>query len=356
MTSDPAVAVNTDGRIEVFILGGDSALWQIEQSSAGNPFGSFTSLGGSLTGNPAVAVNANGNLEAFARGVDGSLWHTIQVSADSPQWTGFASLGGFITSDPSVAVNTDGRVEAFARGGDNALWHIWQSTAGGAWGQWYTLGGTLSGGVTPALNTDGILAAFANYADNSLWYMAQTSPGNWSAPPSNSPLSILSAASRAATNQATAESAAVAPTPTPTGAGSTGQAAPSVETAASNAPSLGLHCTPGVITAGSTVTCELAVTASAQPVPVTLTSNSAQVLVPPVVTTARESIQPAVSGPEQCGFRTAVGRDRGHVWHPDGSGYDSLDGALRSCRNGSEEPDGKGRGANLVPGERGRCR
>ena len=46
-----------------------------------------------------------------------------------------------------------------------------------------------------------------------------------------------------------------------------------------------LHCSPGTITAGGAVTCELLIPASAQSVGVPLTSSSGQVLIPAVVTT-----------------------------------------------------------------------
>jgi uncharacterized protein (TIGR03437 family) len=65
--------------------------------------------------------------------------------------------------------------------------------------------------------------------------------------------------------------------------GSTGRNTPSSSSPGNSVSSL--LCSPGVIFAGGTVTCDLLVTASSQSVPVTLSSSSDQVLIPAVVTT-----------------------------------------------------------------------
>ncbi len=122
-----AAARNVDGRLEMFGVGTDQALWHIWQTVPhGGPWSAWASLGGAITSEPAVAVNTDGRLEVFARGTDNALWHIWQTVAHAGPWSAWASLGGSITSEPAVAVNTDGRLEAFARGTDHALWHIWQ--------------------------------------------------------------------------------------------------------------------------------------------------------------------------------------------------------------------------------------
>jgi acylphosphatase len=137
-----SVGNNEDGRLEVFGVGADSALWHIWQTAPNGAWSDWGTLGGILTSEPEVIRNDDGRLEAFARGTDDALWHIWQT-APNGAWSGWSSLGGIITSDPTIARNADGRLEAFARGTDDALWHIWQTAPNGAWSGWSSLGGKL---------------------------------------------------------------------------------------------------------------------------------------------------------------------------------------------------------------------
>jgi acylphosphatase len=185
ITSDPAAALNSDGRVEVFARGTDGALWHIWQTVAhAGPWSAWASLGGVITSSPAVELNSDGRLEVFARGTDHALWHIWQTVAHTASWSAWASFGGSITSDPGVALNSDGRLEVFARGTDGALWHVWQTVAhGGPWSTWSSLGGVITSDPAVALNSDGRLEVFARGTDNSLCHIWQTAPhaGPWSA-------------------------------------------------------------------------------------------------------------------------------------------------------------------------------
>ena len=89
----------------------------------------WTSLG--LMSDPAAAVNIDGRLEVFARGADAGLWHKWQTSAGG-SWSNRAPLGIInqdtvleLSSDPIVEINLDGRLEVFsARGGQRAVAHL----------------------------------------------------------------------------------------------------------------------------------------------------------------------------------------------------------------------------------------
>jgi hypothetical protein len=183
IASDPVVVSNADGRLEVFIIGTDRALWHMAQTVRNTcdpaAWTGWSSLGGVFTSDPAAAVNSDGRLEVFARGSDNALWHRSQASPGSGTWGGWSSLGGVFTSDPAAAVNSDGRLETFARGSDNAIWHRSQVSPGsGTWTNWSSLGGVLTGGPAAAMNLDGRLELFARGSDNALWHRSQTSPGS----------------------------------------------------------------------------------------------------------------------------------------------------------------------------------
>jgi hypothetical protein len=94
----PAIAQNADGRLEVFMVGSDQRLhhrWQTSRNSTTgiwdwyrqwDPFGKQQ---WPLSSNPAVARNADGRLEVFMVGSDGQFYHTWQTSPNnSSQWSG----------------------------------------------------------------------------------------------------------------------------------------------------------------------------------------------------------------------------------------------------------------------------
>ena len=191
--SYPVAGQNDDGRLEAFVIGSDNALWHKWQSTPGGNWGGWSSLGKPSIANaffiPFVRKNDDGRLEVFTVGTDGALWHLWQV-APNGTWSNWTSLSNPATatvqSAPSVRKNKDGRLEAFNIGSDGALWHIWQMSPGGAWGSWESLGmpsGSviLSAGPNVVENVDGRLEAFAGGLDNALWHAWQVSPGgNWS--------------------------------------------------------------------------------------------------------------------------------------------------------------------------------
>jgi C1A family cysteine protease len=145
------------------------------------PWGGWASQGGVLTTEPVVAQNADGRLEVFVRGTDNAMWHKWQT-APSNGWSGWASRGGVLTSVPALGRNHDGRLEAFVRGTDNACWHMWQTAPNGNWSGWAFLGGALAGRAAVAQNADGRLEVFVRGApDNALKHRWQTAPSNgWS--------------------------------------------------------------------------------------------------------------------------------------------------------------------------------
>ena len=87
----PAIAQNADGRLEIFMLGSGRQLyhrWQTEPSSSNqwslNP--DWTKFGPErwpLSSNPAIARNKNGKLEVFMMGSDRQLYHSWQTAAGS---------------------------------------------------------------------------------------------------------------------------------------------------------------------------------------------------------------------------------------------------------------------------------
>jgi hypothetical protein len=177
--SDPAVILNADGWLEVFVRGIDNALYHRWQSSAepSAPWSGTYRLGGSMASKPVAARNADGRLEVFYRGSDNALWHQWQLAGGG--WSEPHSLGGYLTSDPAVGQNADGRLEVFVRGSDAALYHRWQGGPIAGWSDWDPLGGFCVGNPTVARNKDGRLEVFVHGANDTLRHRWQlgSAPG-----------------------------------------------------------------------------------------------------------------------------------------------------------------------------------
>jgi RHS repeat-associated protein len=192
ITSDPVVARNADGRLEVFARGTDSALWHNWQTAPGGGWAGWAPVapGSAITSDPVVEINADGRLEVFARGTDNALWRNSQTAPGGHGWYGWVSVGGAFF-DPAaardvavVARNADGRLEAFARGTDRALWHNRQTTPGDGWAGWVPAapGSAITSDPVVGINADGRLEVFARGTDGALWHNWQTAPGGpgWS--------------------------------------------------------------------------------------------------------------------------------------------------------------------------------
>ena len=91
----PAVGRNADGRLEVFVIGGNGALYRQWQTTPGGAWSNWDHRGGDqLVGsNLAVAKNRNGELEVFVIGGDGALYHQWQTNIGGP-WTTWNKRGG----------------------------------------------------------------------------------------------------------------------------------------------------------------------------------------------------------------------------------------------------------------------
>jgi hypothetical protein len=194
--SPPRVGVNSDGRLEVFVVGLDRTLWHNWQASGG--WSGWYTLGGSLLGEGgvdggglAVDRNAYGALEVFAVWTDHSLRHNWQLTPGGA-WSGWVSLGGIVYDAPSIARYSDGRLEVFAEWQGGVPWHIWQLRPAGAWSGWASLGvpiagQSINGSPVVAMNAYGrpevFVSSFTNDSDPnplSLWHTWLNPNGLWS--------------------------------------------------------------------------------------------------------------------------------------------------------------------------------
>jgi hypothetical protein len=190
-----AVGANADGRLEVVVPGvstaGEVAMWHRWQLTGGGRWSDWASLGrpgGQLGpgGVPVLAQNQDGRLELFTVGDDRAVWRRRQQPLGGG-WSAWESLGskagGF--AEVGVGANADGRLELFATLHDGTdLWHRRQTAPNNGWAPWASLGSVATGTIqAPALvaNADGRLELFLRTPDTGgLYQLSQKTPnGGW---------------------------------------------------------------------------------------------------------------------------------------------------------------------------------
>jgi hypothetical protein len=171
-TSDPdATSAGPGYAAEVFVRGGDNAVWQMWQ-------GGLVSLGGSCSSGPAAAFSATARLDVFCVGTDGAVYQRTWV-AGRGWYRGWFTVGGAGTSDPDAAWPGPGYLpQVFVRGQDNAVWQMWWDGK-----QWIkaSLGGSCTSGPSAAYSGPTRLDVFCRGGDLSYWHKVWTASRGWTA-------------------------------------------------------------------------------------------------------------------------------------------------------------------------------
>lgn len=171
LSSEPGVAAWGPNRLDVFVRGMDDALWH--RWWDGNAWGGWERFDGSVMSGPALASWSANRLDLFAQGSDSSLWHRWW---DGHSWSGWEGLGGVLTSSPAAVSWGPNRIDVFVRGTDNAAWR--QSWTGSGWTGWAAQGGSFAPGVAVASRSPVHLDLFSRGLDGSLWRQSFDS-GSW---------------------------------------------------------------------------------------------------------------------------------------------------------------------------------
>ena len=186
--SSPAVIPDNDGRLNVFVVGGDNAIWWDKQNAPGGSWMGWTKITGTTAKSgeaPTAILNASGSLEVFYNNTTNSevchFWQTTSGGSDWT-WTGQNALGGGgNVSGLSASRNFDGRLDVSVVGSDHNVWHNWQVTAGGSWNGWNKIdtSETATNGEAPclAVNQSGALEMFINGSNTHVYHIWQTTPG-----------------------------------------------------------------------------------------------------------------------------------------------------------------------------------
>ncbi len=124
-------------------VGSDGFLHQAITDRTGTPTHATIDATRTVAHNPSVTTNADGRLEVFVAGGDGLLWHAFQGSPYASSFSTLYPLGGSCTHSPSALPNDDGRLEVFCVASGGALLHDFQRWPNGPWFGSTSLGGAL---------------------------------------------------------------------------------------------------------------------------------------------------------------------------------------------------------------------
>jgi hypothetical protein len=168
VASAVAAAPDAGGQINTIYLRPDHRIAQVKQNPGGWARTAVIDRG-SWGSRMALAVNADGRLEVFYIGSDNKLYHIWQTAPNSGWTQSFVLDNGSYAKQLVVGSNKDGRLEVFYIGSDNKLYHIWQTTPNSGWTQSFVLdNGSYAKQVALGSNKDGRLEVFYIGSDNQL--------------------------------------------------------------------------------------------------------------------------------------------------------------------------------------------
>lgn len=171
ITAGPAAASGfAANREDVFVRGGDRAVWWITSTDGGATWGKFASGGGLTVDSVGVAAQT-GELDVAVWGADGQLWWNQYKTA----WSGWAPLGGRTVYAPAVTSCSAGHLDVWVAGVDGRLWSRSSTDDGATWGAWTSLGGLWTSNLTAFCHPGSTsVDVFGRGSDGSLWRFAET--------------------------------------------------------------------------------------------------------------------------------------------------------------------------------------
>lgn len=142
----PVVQKTIDGRWQVFFISDETReVWRVtQQSRRADDWLQAESLGragGGFASLPALHSNADGRLAMFIIGKDGALYWKEEIAPNGnwSEWRSFGSRGGGFVGAPTVSSAPDGRIEVFVTDGqrERLIWHRWQLSPNGPYSDFY---------------------------------------------------------------------------------------------------------------------------------------------------------------------------------------------------------------------------
>jgi len=186
-TSKPAVTINHEGLLSVFVRGVDRSIYYASQETSaehGLVWSDWIWLKGNFASVPKISsvTTAEGLVVLTARGMDKSFYMKKQVAdADGVEWGKWEPVGGLWSSGPTVLSPYSDTLELFGLGIDLSVWHkVFSANADNdySWSAPECLQGRFSSSVSVVKDTSGLLHVFARGFDQALWAKQQYPDAN----------------------------------------------------------------------------------------------------------------------------------------------------------------------------------
>lgn len=149
--------------VDVVVRGRDGGVWE-KAATSGTFAPAWTPLGGFILNGPSAVSWGTDRTDVFVRGGDNALWANAWVV---DHWAGWYSLGGGLNSGPDAASPAVNILDVFAVGGDGAMWH--RRWSGASWSEWRSLGGQFTSGPGSVAIGGGQVVVTGRGADGALW-------------------------------------------------------------------------------------------------------------------------------------------------------------------------------------------
>jgi predicted acylesterase/phospholipase RssA len=173
---DVTTANYSDGRVVVFVVGMDYAVWcRAQTDPMVNSWRDWERLDGILTSNVAAARDADEVLTIFARGLDKAIWYNRASSATGftaadTNWVSLGTPSGIeFNTDPVVHQLSNSMLAVFAVGNDKKLYINIQTSTGDTvtYAGWHKIGGNLWTGIELRLATVSVESGDLRHVDES---------------------------------------------------------------------------------------------------------------------------------------------------------------------------------------------
>ncbi|KAJ6499817.1 hypothetical protein DFH09DRAFT_1289897 [Mycena vulgaris] len=138
-------------RIDLFGIGLNSALyhkwWDGTQWGPSGPAGCWEHISGIFRGTPEVVSWSQGRLDVFVIGLDSAVYHKWWDGNWGPSVTGYERMGGIVIRDITAVCWGPNRIDMFVIGIDGAINHkAWSPSSG--WSPSLTTGYERLGGIS----------------------------------------------------------------------------------------------------------------------------------------------------------------------------------------------------------------
>ena len=173
---DVAAAREADGLVVMLAVGADHNVYEQRQSSPNGGFDPWTWVGGPGVVQIAMETQPSGRIALIGRTPDGEMMFTNQPTVNA-NFVGWTTLDGTQLTDFTLAKNLDGRLEMVAIGGDTAVYDKPQARPDLEWSSWFAVGQSGVTSVATTLAADGSLNLFMVGSDHQVHRVAQNGPG-----------------------------------------------------------------------------------------------------------------------------------------------------------------------------------